>query len=44
VPTTTFTTEDSTQLYYKICEGIAYGTCTTRKDRVNADLLDFIKP
>lgn len=42
MPTTTFTTEDGTQLYYKIYEGIAYGT--TRKDPVNADLLDFIQP
>jgi hypothetical protein len=44
VPTTTFTTEDGTQLYYKIDESIPHGTCTTRKDRVNADLLDFIQP
>jgi hypothetical protein len=36
MPTTTFTTEDSMQLYYKIDEGIPHGTCTRRKDRVTA--------
>jgi hypothetical protein len=36
MPTTTFTTEDGTQLYYNIYEAIAYGTCTRRKDRVTA--------
>ena len=34
------TTKDGTQIYYP---GLPHGMCSTHKDLINADLLEFIK-
>ena len=39
----TITTKDGAQIYFKDCPGAPHGLCSTHKDQVNADLLEFLK-
>jgi hypothetical protein len=41
--TSTITTKDGTQIFYKDYAGLPHGMATTHADVINADLLDFIK-